>query len=86
VGARAALAELARVTRGRLLEGLVPEKGLQRALLLLWYRLVDGGCHYYTRDELVGAIRGLGLRIECSRRCGPVRHLWLAELVRDDAR
>ena len=60
-GARAALAELARVTRGRivLLEGLVPERGLLRALLLVWYRLVDGGCHYYTMDELVGAIQEL---------------------------
>jgi len=84
-GARAALAELARVTRGRivLLEGLVPERGLLRALLLVWYRLVDGGHHYYTMDELVGAIQELGLRIEFSRRCGPIRHLWLAELVCD---
>jgi SAM-dependent methyltransferase len=86
-GARAALAELRRVTRGRivLLEGVVPEQGLPRALLLLWYRLVDGGHHYYTRDELVSAIQELGLRIERSWRCGPIRHLWLAELVRDDA-
>jgi SAM-dependent methyltransferase len=84
-GARAALAELARVTRGRIviLEGVVPERGWLRAALLLWYRLVDGGHHYYTTDELLGAIRGLGLHVASSRRCGPIGHLWLAELVRE---
>jgi len=78
------LREVARVTRGRivLLEGLVPERGLARLLLLVWYRLVDGGHHYYTEAELVERIERLDLRIESSGRHGPIRHMWLAELER----
>jgi len=77
------LAELARVTRGRivLLEGLVPERGITRFLLLLWYRLVDGGHHYYTEGELLERIERLGLRVESSARYSPIRHMWLADLT-----
>lgn len=77
------LAEIARVTRGRiiLLEGLVPERGVARSLLLLWYRLVDGGHHYYTEGELLERVERLGLNIVSSERYSPIRHMWLAELA-----
>ena len=77
------LAEVARVTRGRivLLEGLVPERGITRFLLLLWYRLVDGGHRYYTEGELLARIERLGLCVESSARYSPIRHMWLADLT-----
>lgn len=45
-GAELVLAELARVTRRRVvfLEGVVPEKGLLRRMLLRWYAVMDGAC------------------------------------------
>jgi len=82
IDAARVLQEVARVTRERivLLEGLVPERGVGRCLLLAWYRLVDGGHHYYTEAELVERVERLGLRIGSSGRHGPIRHMWLAEL------
>jgi len=76
-GGAQVLGELARVTRGRLvfIEGVVPARGALRWMLLLWYKLVDGGCHYYTEEEL-GAICGqLNLRIERFTRHGPIAHM-----------
>jgi len=52
--------------------------------LLAWYRLVDGGHHYYTEPELLERIERLGLRIGSSGRHGPIRHMWLVELERSD--
>jgi len=76
------LTELARVTRGEIviLEGVVPAKGILRWLLLAWYRLVDGGHHYYTQEELRAAIDRLGLRVASSELHGPIRHMWLASI------
>src|SRR5208282_5786229 len=65
IHAEKVLGELARVTRGRILilEGVVPESGLLRRALLTWYSLVDGGVHYYTREELRGVFAKLGLEV-----------------------
>ncbi|MFQ5699044.1 MAG: class I SAM-dependent methyltransferase [Myxococcota bacterium] len=77
-----ALRELARVTRERIVvvEGVVPPRGLLRAALLSWYRLVDGGHHYYTLPELEGVCRELQLPIESQGLHSPIRHMWLAVL------
>jgi ubiquinone/menaquinone biosynthesis C-methylase UbiE len=71
------LAELARVTRSRIviLEGVVPRKGLLRRLLLLWYRIVDGGFHYYTREEILSIAGKLGMHVERATLHGPIRHM-----------
>ena len=76
------LAELARVTRDHvvLVEGIVPPTGLLRRALLLWYRFVDGGHHYYTREELDGCFQQLGLRPESAQLYSPLRHMLLAVL------
>ncbi len=81
--ARQVLGELSRVAGGRVfvLEGVVPERGLLRRLLLLWYRLVDGGHHYYTLTELRGALEATGLRVAREDLHGPIQHMWLAELA-----
>lgn len=83
VDASRVLAELARVTTGRivLLEGVLPEDGFLRHALLAWYRLVDGGFRYYTKRELLDRAVGSGLRLEAGVDAGPIGHMWLAELV-----
>jgi SAM-dependent methyltransferase len=75
----AVLAELARVARERIVvvEGVVPQRGLLRRLLLVWYRLVDGGVRYYTRGELLGAAGRLGLQVERATLHGPIGHMLL---------
>lgn len=80
--ATVALRELARVTRERivLVEGIVPSRGLLRAALLSWYRLVDGGHHYYTLSELEGVFEELELRVESMNLHGPIQHMLLAVL------
>jgi ubiquinone/menaquinone biosynthesis C-methylase UbiE len=82
ISAEVVLAELARVTRGRILilEGVVPDRGLLRRALLTWYAIVDGGVHYYTRDELVGVFAKLGLEVEELSQHGPIRHMMLTVL------
>jgi len=81
-GAEPVLAELARVSRHGIvvLEGLVPARGLLRRLLLIWYRLVDGGHHYYTLDEFSQIAARVGLRVRESSHHGPIRHMWLGIL------
>jgi SAM-dependent methyltransferase len=71
------LAELARVTRSRVifLEGVVPEKGLLRHMLLLWYAIVDGGVHYYTREEVLDIAARLDLEVERITEHGPIGHM-----------
>jgi SAM-dependent methyltransferase len=80
--AASVLRELGRVTAGCvvLVEGVVPASGLLRSALLLWYRLVDGGCHYYTRAELDESFARLGLPVESDGLYGPIRHMRLAVL------
>lgn len=80
--ATSAIAELARVTSRRVIivEGVIPERGLLRRLLLAWYRVVDGGTHYYTRNELAAAIKELGLRIASETRHGPIAHMLLLRI------
>lgn len=80
--AAAALAELARITTGRIVivEGVVPHAGLLRTALLLWYRLVDGGHHYYTLEELQGVFDRLGLIVESQGLYSPIKHMLLAVL------
>jgi SAM-dependent methyltransferase len=77
--ARVILAELARVSTERIVvvEGVVPPSGWLRHALLLWYRLVDGGYRYYTRDQLLATIRNLGLQVESEGLHGPIQHMWL---------
>ena len=77
------LAELNRVTAGRILlvEGLVPERGLLRRALLIWYAIVDGGIHYYTRAELTDTFEHLGLKVETTGQYGPIRHMMLTVLT-----
>lgn len=77
------LGELARVSKERVVvvEGVVPERGLLRQLLLVWYRLVDGGHHYYTLKELHGIVEGLGWRVQHEALHGPIQHMWLATLA-----
>jgi SAM-dependent methyltransferase len=81
-GVDAVLAELARVARERIIvvEGVVPECGLLRRVLLLWYRLVDGGARYYTRAELLAAAARLGLQVERATPHGPIGHMLLLVL------
>jgi SAM-dependent methyltransferase len=71
------LAELARVTRGRVvfLEGVVPKRGLLRHILLLWYAIMDGGVHYYTREEILDIAARLGLEMERTTQHGPIGHM-----------
>jgi SAM-dependent methyltransferase len=77
------LAELARVTRGRvvLLEGVVPKRGLLRHLLLLWYAIMDGGVHYYTREEILDVAGRLGLEVERITEHGPIGHMMFCVFV-----
>ncbi|HEY3244323.1 MAG TPA: class I SAM-dependent methyltransferase [Phycisphaerae bacterium] len=80
------LAELARVTHGRIiiLEGVLPPHGALRHALRAWYALVDGGVHYYTRSELETAFQRLQLRPEHLSAHGPIRHMLLAVLKTPD--
>ena len=80
--AEAVLFEISRVTRARvvLLEGVVPEKGILRRLLLLWYSIVDGGVHYYTREEILGIAERLGLEVERATQHGPIAHMMFSVL------
>ncbi len=85
-GAEPALRELSRVCdRVLVLEGVVPASGWLRRLLLVWYRAVDGGHHYYTENELRGIAERLGLEHRRSSRHGPIRHMWLTTLAHPDA-
>jgi len=81
------LAELARVTASRIVvvEGVVPPVGWLRNALLAWYRVVDGGYRYYTRDQLLAAIQRLGLQVESEGLYGPIQHMWLGVLRRNGA-
>ena len=74
------LEELARVTRDHVVvvEGVVPARGPLRAALLTWYKLVDGGVHYYTRPELLEVFARVGLHVERVSEHGPIRHMMLA--------
>ena len=76
------LAELARVAHGHvvLLEGVVPERGLLRHLLLLWYAIMDGGVHYYTRKEISDIAGRLGLEVERLTEHGPIGHMMFCVL------
>lgn len=76
------LAELARVTRSRIvfLEGVVPEKGLLRSMLLFWYAIMDGGVHYYTREEILDIAGKLGLEVERATQHGPIGHMMFGVL------
>jgi SAM-dependent methyltransferase len=76
------LAELARVTRSRVmfLEGVVPERGVLRHILLLWYAIVDGGTHYYTRVEILNIADRLGLEVERITEHGPIGHMMFCVL------
>ena len=81
--AEAVLFEISRVTRGRvvLLEGVVPEKGILRRLLLLWVNpIVDGGVHYYTREEILDIAGRLGLEVERATQHGPIAHMMFSVL------
>lgn len=83
------LAELARVTRSRVvfLEGVVPERGLVRYMLLLWYAITDGGVHYYTREEILNIAGKLGFEVERITEHGPIGHMIFGVLrVRRPAR
>ena len=77
------LAELARVTRERIviLEGVLPETGLLRGALRVWYRAFDGGLRYYTQRELLAAAERLGLVVERVSVHGPIGHMLLAVLA-----
>jgi SAM-dependent methyltransferase len=79
--------ELARVTRDRIVvvEGVVPTRGPLRTALLVWYGLVDGGVHYYTRSELLDVFARAGLRLERVSEHGPIRHMMLAVATKDPA-
>lgn len=63
-----------------LVEGVVPTRGLLRAALLLWYRLVDGGHHYYTLAEFDSVFARLDLRVEWKGLYGPIKHMLVALL------
>jgi SAM-dependent methyltransferase len=82
VDALVVLTELKRVSNRLIIivEGVVPEQGWLRSLLLAWYAVVDGGIHYYTSAELDSCFRRLGLRVELTSRHGPIRHMLLAVL------
>jgi ubiquinone/menaquinone biosynthesis C-methylase UbiE len=82
-GADLILAELARVTRSRIviLEGVVPQTGLRRRALLIWYRIVDGGVHYYTREEILAIADQLGLRVQRATQHGPINHMLFSVLA-----
>ena len=73
------LAELARVSRDRIVivEGLIPKRGVLRLALLCWYRVVDGGVHYYTREELTAIFDKLGLDVERTTAHSPIKHMVL---------
>lgn len=77
------LAELARVSRSRIviLEGVVPQTGLLRRALLIWYRIVDGGVHYYTREEILAIAAQLGLRVQRATQHGPINHMLFSVLA-----
>ena len=77
------LAELARVSRSRvvILEGVVPQTGLLRRMLLVWYRIVDGGVHYYTREEILAIAGQLGLRVQRATQHGPIKHMLFSVLA-----
>jgi len=76
------LTELARVTDGRVLivEGTLPERGLLRRALRVWWAIVDGGVHYYTRTELLSVFDELGMEVEIAGQHGPIRHMMLTVL------
>jgi SAM-dependent methyltransferase len=80
--AESVLLELSRVTHGRiiLLEGVVPEKGILRRLLLSWYSIVDGGVRYYTREEVLSIAARLGLEVERATQHGPIAHMMFGVL------
>lgn len=80
--AESVLLELSRVTHGRiiLLEGVVPEKGILRRLLLFWYSIVDGGVRYYTREEVLSIAARLGLEVERATQHGPIAHMMFGVL------
>jgi SAM-dependent methyltransferase len=82
IDAQNILRELSRVTQKQIIivEGLLPTKGLLRWLLLIWWRTVDGGYHYYTIDELKDKSNRLGLRLESSNLFSPIKHMWLGVL------
>jgi len=87
INARDVMAELGRVTRGRIVffEGVVPERGFLRWMLLLWYKIMDGGCHYYTEEELRAIFEKLPLRVERLTRHGPIAHMLFGVLDVSDA-
>lgn len=79
VDAKNIFGELTRVTSDQIIvvESMVPSKGILRPLLLLWFKITDGGCHYYTLEELEKAVKHLGLRVKSSNLCSPIKHVWL---------
>lgn len=81
-GAELVFAELARVTQSRVvfLEGVVPERGILRHILLLWYAVVDGGAHYYTKQEILNIAGRLGLKVERVSEHGPIGHMMFCVL------
>jgi hypothetical protein len=69
------------------LEGVVPEKGLLRQILLLWYAIMDGGVHYYTREEILDFADRLGFEVEGLTQHGPIGRMMFGVLgVRSPAR
>ncbi len=74
--------ELARVSKHRLviLEGIIPQHGILRRALLIWYGLVDGGHHYYTRSELEDRFSELGFKLERQDFYSPIAHMMLCVL------
>ena len=82
VAAERVLLELSRVSAERvvIVEGVVPERGFLRTALLVWYRLVDGGHHYYSQRELHAAAESIGWRVAREDLHGPIRHMWFATL------
>lgn len=82
VDAQKILGEMARVTRERIIivECLLPARGLLRRMLRLWYRITDGGHHYYTLDDLKDVFNRLGLQVISSYKFSPIKHMWLGVL------
>ena len=87
VDARGILGEMARVTRNKIIivEGILPPSSkLLGRILLIWWRIVDGGYHYYTIDELKNIVSNLDLKIISSDLFSPIRHMWLGVLDCED--
>lgn len=82
VDAEKILGEMARVTRDQIIivEGIVPAERILGRMLLLWWKIVDGGYHYYTLNELEDKINNLALRVKSSILFSPLKHMWLAVL------